>query len=200
MLCERSFVLMELKRESEAFADVKRGLAKARESRYCMARVVWHAGRIQDTGEAIELLNLVLEVDPHSTDALNQRGWRYQTLGKLDAARADAIRAELAALFASEPRAHWENLLRPTECIWGPLQTPLDLPDDAQVQANGYLLSSPTADGPVSVCANPVQFGGEAPPVRSPAQDAGAQTEEVLLELGCSWEEIGRLKEAGGVS
>lgn len=113
---------------------------------------------------------------------------------------ADAIRADLAALFATRPRADWEALLRPTECIWGPLQTPLDLPDDAQVQANGYLLSSPTADGPVAVCANPVQFGGEPPTVRAPAQDAGAQTEEVLLELGCSWEDIGRWKEAGVVS
>jgi predicted Zn-dependent protease len=91
MLCERSFVLMELKRESEAFADVKRGLAKARESRYCMARAVWHASRVQDAGEAIELLNLVLEVDPHSTDALNQRGWRHQALGSVDVAFQDYL-------------------------------------------------------------------------------------------------------------
>jgi TPR repeat protein len=91
MLCERSFVLMELKRESEAFADVKRGLGKARENRYCMQRATWHAGRIQDAGEAIEVLNLVLEVDPHSTPALNQRGWRYQGLGKLDVAFQDYL-------------------------------------------------------------------------------------------------------------
>jgi Zn-dependent protease with chaperone function len=91
MLCERSFVLMELKRESEAFADMKRGLAKARENRYCMDRAVWHAGRVQDAGEAIGLLDLVLEVDPRSTRALNQRGWRYQTLGKPDVAFRDYL-------------------------------------------------------------------------------------------------------------
>ena len=68
------------------------------------------------------------------------------------------------------------------------------------MQANGYLLSSPTPDGPVQVCANPVQFGGEAPTVRSPAQDAGAQTEEILLELDCTWDDIGRWKEAGVIS
>jgi crotonobetainyl-CoA:carnitine CoA-transferase CaiB-like acyl-CoA transferase len=50
------------------------------------------------------------------------------------------------------------------------------------------------------VCANPVQFSGEAPEVRSPAQDAGAQTEEVLLELDCSWDDIGRWKDAGVIS
>jgi crotonobetainyl-CoA:carnitine CoA-transferase CaiB-like acyl-CoA transferase len=113
---------------------------------------------------------------------------------------AATIREELRAYFATRPRAAWEERLRAGECIWGPMQTPLDLPDDPQVQANGFLLESPTADGPVRVCANPVQFGGEAPPVRSPAQDAGAQTEEVLLELGCTWEEIGRLKDASVVS
>jgi hypothetical protein len=50
------------------------------------------------------------------------------------------------------------------------------------------------------VCANPVQFAGEAPAVRSPAQDAGAQTEEVLLELDCTWDDIGRWKDAGVIS
>ena len=91
MLCERSFVLMEFKREAEAFADVKRGLSTARENRYCMRRAVWHAGRVQDAGEAIEVLTLVLEVDPQSTHALNQRGWRYQGLGKLDIAFQDYL-------------------------------------------------------------------------------------------------------------
>ncbi len=68
------------------------------------------------------------------------------------------------------------------------------------MQANGYLLTSPTADGPVRVCANPVQFAGEPPAVRAPAADAGADTEAVLQELGVSWEEIGRLKETGVIS
>ena len=110
------------------------------------------------------------------------------------------IADELARVFETRPRAEWEPILRRSECIWGALQTPLELPDDPQVQANGYLLDSPSPDGPVRVCANPVQFGGEPPVVRRGAQEAGAHTEEVLLELGCSWEEIARWKESGVVS
>jgi TPR repeat protein len=35
------------------------------------------------------MLDLVLEVDPHATHALNQRGWRHQGLKRFDAAFRD---------------------------------------------------------------------------------------------------------------
>jgi crotonobetainyl-CoA:carnitine CoA-transferase CaiB-like acyl-CoA transferase len=113
---------------------------------------------------------------------------------------AAAIREELVAFFATRPRAEWEAMLRASECIWGPFQTPADLAGDPQVQANGYLLEADTADGPVTLCANPVQFGGEAPVVRTCASDAGAHTEEVLLEHGCTWDDLERWKQAGVIS
>jgi crotonobetainyl-CoA:carnitine CoA-transferase CaiB-like acyl-CoA transferase len=114
--------------------------------------------------------------------------------------RADTIRAELAAYFRTRPRAHWIGLLAASDCIWGPFQSPLDLPDDPQVVANGYLLESPTPEGPVRVCANPVQFGGEPPCIERPAQEAGAQTEEILLALGLSWDDIAALKDSGAIA
>jgi crotonobetainyl-CoA:carnitine CoA-transferase CaiB-like acyl-CoA transferase len=113
---------------------------------------------------------------------------------------ATAIRADLTEFFRTKPRAAWEERLRASECIWGPYQTPADLADDPQVQANGYLIAAETDEGPMRLCANPVQFGGEPPALRSTAPDAGAHTEEVLLEHGCTWEELARWKEAGVVS
>ena len=103
-------------------------------------------------------------------------------------------------IFKIIPRAEWEAMLRPSECIWGPYQTPAELADDPQVQANGFLMQAETGDGAVTLCANPVQFAGEPPAVRSAACDAGAHTEEVLLEHGCSWDDIARWKEAGVIA
>ena len=113
---------------------------------------------------------------------------------------ADTIRADLTAHFRTRPRADWIALLAPSECIWGPFQSPMDLPDDPQVAANGYLLASPTPEGTVHVCANPVQFGGSFPVIDRPAQESGAQTEEVLLELGLGWDEIATLKAAAAIA
>jgi crotonobetainyl-CoA:carnitine CoA-transferase CaiB-like acyl-CoA transferase len=153
-------------------------------------------------GKAIVLMMLQAErFWPHFAETIGRRDLleRWPTAEARQTHR-EAIAAELAAHFAARPRAEWEALLRPSDCIWGPLQTPLDLPDDPQVAANGYLPASPTADGPVRVCASPVQFGGELPAVRTPAEEVGAETEVVLQEIGCTWEEIARLKDAGVIS
>ena len=50
-----------------------------------------------------------------------------------------------------------------------------------------------------TLVANPVQFD-ETPPTLAPAPDLGQHTEEVLLELGLTWEEIAAHKEAGAIS
>ena len=157
--------------------------------------------RCQD-GKWIVLMMLQSErFWPHFAETIGRQDLleRYPTAEARQTNRQE-IADELARHFATRPRAAWATILRNSECIWGPLQNPLELADDPQVQANGYLLESSTPTGPVRVCANPVQFGGAPPEVRRPAQEAGAQTEEVLLELGCSWEEIARWKEAGVVS
>jgi crotonobetainyl-CoA:carnitine CoA-transferase CaiB-like acyl-CoA transferase len=53
-------------------------------------------------------------------------------------------------------------------------------------------------DFTLTVVAPPVQFDGQpAPPRRAP--ELGEQTEEVLLELGLSWNELAELKESGAI-
>jgi tetratricopeptide (TPR) repeat protein len=90
-LCERSYVLGQLQRHEEAFADIKLALSKARDNRYCLDLAASAAAVIKSPLEAIDVMNLVIESDPASVHALNQRGWRQQQLGKLDLAFQDYL-------------------------------------------------------------------------------------------------------------
>lgn len=89
-LCERSWVLSQLNRDAEAFADVKLALSNARDIRYCLERAVAVAAA-GEASEAIEMLSLVIEVDPNSMHAFNQRGWRYHQRGRADLAFQDFL-------------------------------------------------------------------------------------------------------------
>jgi len=91
-LCERSYVLSQLKRDAEAFADTKLALSKVRDIRYCLERAVSAASRPDVAAEdVVEVLSLVIEVDPRSQHAYNQRGWRHQQQGRLEPAFQDYL-------------------------------------------------------------------------------------------------------------
>jgi Zn-dependent protease with chaperone function/TPR repeat protein len=89
-LCERSYVLSQLKRDAEAFADVKLALSKTRGNRYCLERAVSAATR-SSSEDTIGVLDLVIEADPWSHHAYNQRGWRHHQQGKVDLAFQDYL-------------------------------------------------------------------------------------------------------------
>lgn len=108
---------------------------------------------------------------------------------------------EVAAHLATRDRAHWERVLRASDCIWAPVQSPLELADDPQVVANRYLVDYDDGQGNrTKVCASPVQFDGAGTEVRARAPEAGEHTEEVLVEAGFGWDEIARWKEARVIS
>ncbi|MGH7820473.1 MAG: CaiB/BaiF CoA transferase family protein [Candidatus Binatia bacterium] len=108
---------------------------------------------------------------------------------------------EIAAVMKTRDRAEWEAVLRASDCIWAPVNSPLEVGDDPQVVANGYLIDYDYGQGNrTRVCASPVQFDNERVALRSRAPEAGEHTEEVLLEAGYTWEDIGRWKEAGVIS
>lgn len=102
--------------------------------------------------------------------------------------------------FATADLAEWRERLATMKGVWAPVQTPLETHDDVQVAANGYLRPVTTNAGhEFSTVASPVQFGG-APPDLGPAPDLGQHTEEVLLELGKTWDDLIALKEGGHIS
>ncbi len=108
----------------------------------------------------------------------------------------EACVAELEAEFARRTFAQWQDLLSRIDAPWAPVQAVEELLTDPQVLANGYLGDVDTDGGAYRLPAVPVQFD-ERPPELRRAPEHGEHTEEVLLELGCTWPEIVAFKEEG---
>jgi formyl-CoA transferase len=77
------------------------------------------------------------------------------------------------------------------------VRTHADVVADPAVWANGYLQNVSTPAGEVAVVASPVRFSGTPAQPGAVAPELGQHTEEVLLELGYSWEQIAALSSEG---
>jgi crotonobetainyl-CoA:carnitine CoA-transferase CaiB-like acyl-CoA transferase len=114
---------------------------------------------------------------------------------------AAACVAALDEVFAARSFAEWKALLAKIDAPWAPVQAVEELLDDPQVTANDYLGEVTTDDGEPAgyrLPRVPVQFDERPPPLRL-APEHGQHTEEVLLDLGYSWDEIGALRDAGAI-
>lgn len=106
----------------------------------------------------------------------------------------------LDGIFESRDREEWESRLKDSNCIFGWIEPPEALIDDPQAKANGFFaeMQHPEAreakyiTTPVKFCQNPAS-------VRAISPELGQHTEEILLELGRSWDEIVELKEQGAI-
>ena len=103
--------------------------------------------------------------------------------------------------FATQPIAHWTKALEAFSGAWAPFQVPGDLHHDEQARVNGYFTTIDAEGRDLDVVSSPVTFDDLGEGRRMPgAPDMGQHTEEVLLELGHSWEELIELKDAGVIN
>jgi crotonobetainyl-CoA:carnitine CoA-transferase CaiB-like acyl-CoA transferase len=101
---------------------------------------------------------------------------------------------------ATKPFAYWMVRLDTLEGQWAPVQNPVEIASDPQMEANGYLLDVTDADGKKrKLVANPVQFD-ETPPEITRAPLFAEHTDDLLSRLGRSEDEIIELKVAGAVT
>lgn len=106
--------------------------------------------------------------------------------------------ALLDPIFASRSLDEWAAILDRAGCFWGKVQSVAEVAEDAQAEAIGAFDTVQLPDGrPLRIVRSPVGFAATPAAVQGPAPELGQHTEEVLLEVGYDWDEIGRLKEAG---
>jgi crotonobetainyl-CoA:carnitine CoA-transferase CaiB-like acyl-CoA transferase len=108
--------------------------------------------------------------------------------------------AELDAEFAKRPLDEVVTLLSAQEGPWSVHRNPLEVFDDPQIAANGYLQPVIAGDGSTfHLVANPVQFDG-VPPHLTRAPEHGEHTESVFLEEGHTWDDLISWKEESVIS
>ncbi len=98
--------------------------------------------------------------------------------------------------FAKQARDYWAPRFDENGLIWAPAQTPTEVIKDPVALENGYVVEyDHFSYGKLKGIRCPIQLKGT--PERDPfgAPEFGQHTEEILLEMGYTWEQIGELKE-----
>jgi crotonobetainyl-CoA:carnitine CoA-transferase CaiB-like acyl-CoA transferase len=119
------------------------------------------------------------------------------------AARSDN-RKELVVLFdeafASKTRDEWMKILEEHGCIFTPIQSIPEVVEDPQLLANKYVIdiNHPTY-GQTKTMGFPWDLSDTPASWRRRAPKLGEHTEEVLLEIGYSQEELAKLREEGAI-
>jgi crotonobetainyl-CoA:carnitine CoA-transferase CaiB-like acyl-CoA transferase len=112
-------------------------------------------------------------------------------------ASASALIALLDDAFARRSLAEWSNVLEQQGIWWEPVVTVPEAVDGEQLAASGGLVQVPvsSSEGTSRTIASPVDFDGVSATDLTRTPEFAEHTEEVLLELGFDWAEIGALRD-----
>ena len=112
---------------------------------------------------------------------------------------ADELIRLLDGIFVTKPLAAWLDILeKGGDFIYGPIQTVSEAIEDPQILANRYITDfDHPAFGPTKIVGIPYKFSKTPAEVTRACPELGEQTEEVLLEMGYTWEDIADLKDQG---
>lgn len=158
-----------------------------------------------DTADGRRVWLLMLQGPRHWPDfarAVERLEWlddpRYATWPELLAHRAD-LTGEIAAIIATRTLDEWADIFDANDVWWAPVQTQAQLFSDPVMTEAGVWTDLPTADGAVPTVASPVDFSATPWEVTGPVPALGQHTEELLLDLGYDWTDVGRLKDEGAI-
>jgi len=115
---------------------------------------------------------------------------------------APEVKLELFAIlnevFVTQPSAHWESALRTAGIRYSPVRDYAAVAADDGAYINGYLQRVDHPEwGEVTLPGSPIRMSRTPPVPGVVAPELGQHTEEVLLEVGYTWDAIAELRDNG---
>jgi crotonobetainyl-CoA:carnitine CoA-transferase CaiB-like acyl-CoA transferase len=112
----------------------------------------------------------------------------------------DKIEKILEESFVVKTTEEWMTALTDADILATPVRQYQDILNSEQAQENAYItwMEHPQA-GRIKVVGNPITMSETPVCLPGSAPELGQHTEEVLLEIGYSWEEIAKLREKGAL-
>ena len=131
----------------------------------------------------------MLEPDAISVEWIRQNaGELVQLIKKMD------------DLFAQQPAEYWLELFRKYDLLVEIARDYAEIARDPQVIANQMITTfEHPLHGELPMVAPPVNLSVTPGTIRTAAPEYGQHTEEVLLEAGLTWDQIGALRESGAI-
>ncbi len=104
--------------------------------------------------------------------------------------------AMLDDIFMTRRRDEWGALFDEKEIIWAPIQTLAEALNDPQAAANEFVAEVVHPEhGPFKLINAPIKLKKTPASIRTPAPELGQHTEEILIEMGYTWDDIVAFKE-----
>lgn len=163
-----------------------------------VTNALWNCYRARD-GKWIMLVMPQTDLYwPAFCEAIGKPEWehdaRFDTFAKRIEQNKFLIRA-LDEILGGKDAAEWEAIAQEFDLVLGRIQSPLEVASDPQAIENGFFADVEYEPGKTFKAINsPVKWTESECRIRSVAPQLGQHTEEILLELGFSWDDLSQLK------